>query len=298
MSGRLASANPRRIKATHRRRWKAASGQNVYQHTDALGSPVAVTDQNRNVIERFEYEPYGKVINSTPKDGPGYTGHVLDAATGMNYMQQRYYDPGIGRFLSVDPVSANPTNGNNFNRYAYANNNPYRFTDPDGRNAVTAFGGVIYETGQFLQGNGFDGGMVAGALADGYNGEGGGFASAAIEDATTFVPAGAIAGAAIKLSRVASQAAKVVNAAKANKIHHIFSKEKHNLGGVVKSLGGEKKAFNAIEKATNKAVDTSKAGRFETTVKVGGEQVTVTGSVANGQAKIGTAFVKEELKRK
>lgn len=37
------------------------------------------------------------------------------------------------RFVSVDPVQANPNNGQNFNRYYYANNNPYRFTDPDGR---------------------------------------------------------------------------------------------------------------------------------------------------------------------
>lgn len=58
---------------------------------------------------------------------------MLDKATGLNYMQQRYYDPGIGRFLSVDPVSTNASTGGNFSRYWYANNNPYRFTDPDGR---------------------------------------------------------------------------------------------------------------------------------------------------------------------
>ncbi|MGH8051011.1 MAG: RHS repeat-associated core domain-containing protein, partial [Arenimonas sp.] len=46
---------------------------------------------------------------------------------------QRYYDPVIGRFLSVDPVETDPNTGASFNRYAYANNNPYRFTDPDGR---------------------------------------------------------------------------------------------------------------------------------------------------------------------
>ncbi|MCI4567571.1 RHS repeat-associated core domain-containing protein [Lysobacter sp. CFH 32150] len=104
-----------------------------YQHTDALGSPVAVTDASRNLIERSEYEPFGKVLNRAVHDGPGYTGHVEDTATGLTYMQQRYYDPGIGRFLSVDPVTANSNTGANFNRYWYANNNPYRFTDPDGR---------------------------------------------------------------------------------------------------------------------------------------------------------------------
>lgn len=103
-----------------------------YIHTDALGTSVAVTDANRNVIERSEYEPYGALLNRPISDGPGYTGHVMDAATGLTYMQQRYYDPTLGRFLSSDPVAAREA-GDNFNRYSYAFNNPYLFNDPDGR---------------------------------------------------------------------------------------------------------------------------------------------------------------------
>ena len=75
VSAQLAIAEPRRIKATHRRRRKIAAGHFV----------------------------------------------------------QRYYDPQIGRFLSVDPVTAFGGDMRHFNRYAYAYNNPYRFTDPDGR---------------------------------------------------------------------------------------------------------------------------------------------------------------------
>ncbi|HJR75100.1 MAG TPA: RHS repeat-associated core domain-containing protein [Luteimonas sp.] len=117
----------------------AAQAQTViYYHTDALGSPVATTDATGAVIERTEYEPYGQVLGEPVKDGPGYTGHVSDAQTGLSYMQQRYYDPMIGRFLSVDPVTASSSTGSNFNRYWYANNNPYRFTDPDGRRCKTA----------------------------------------------------------------------------------------------------------------------------------------------------------------
>lgn len=105
-----------------------------YIHTDALGSPVAVTNASGQVIERREYEPYGRqLLPATLANGPGYTGHVTDAATGLTYMQQRYYDPAIGRFLSVDPVTAYSSAGANFNRYWYANDNPYKFTDPDGR---------------------------------------------------------------------------------------------------------------------------------------------------------------------
>ncbi|URX61664.1 wall-associated protein [Luteibacter anthropi] len=107
-----------------------------YQHTDALGSPVAVTDSAGQVIERTNYEPYGQPTGKPSYQGVGYAGHVMDEATGLSYMQQRYYDPGIGRFLSRDPVTADANTGANFNAYWYANNNPYRFTDPDGRESV------------------------------------------------------------------------------------------------------------------------------------------------------------------
>jgi|GEM_PF-2928571 len=104
-----------------------------YVHTDALGSVVAESDASATVIERREYEPYGRQLTPTLQNGPGYTGHVQDAATGLTYMQQRYYDPAIGLFLSVDPVTAHSDPVGMFHRYRYAANNPYRFDDPDGR---------------------------------------------------------------------------------------------------------------------------------------------------------------------
>ncbi len=103
-----------------------------FQMTDALGSPAVNTNTTgaATSIQRTSFTPWGEASPSV--DGTGYTGHVMDVGTGLTYMQQRYYDPQIGRFLSVDPVAAR-TGGDNFNRYWYANNNPYRFTDPDGR---------------------------------------------------------------------------------------------------------------------------------------------------------------------
>src|SRR5690606_33053656 len=70
------------------------------------------------------------------RPGPGYTGHYRDVGTGLVYMQQRYYDPQLGLFLSTDPVTAYGSPVGQFHRYRYANNNPYKFTDPDGRSAV------------------------------------------------------------------------------------------------------------------------------------------------------------------
>jgi RHS repeat-associated protein len=109
---------------------------NRFQHTDALGSPVVVTNGPHTVLERREYEPYGRQLTPTPTDGPGYTGHAYDAATGLVYMQQRYYDPVLGKFLSTDAVSVDTVTGRNFCRYCYASNNPYGFTDPDGRQSA------------------------------------------------------------------------------------------------------------------------------------------------------------------
>jgi uncharacterized protein RhaS with RHS repeats len=61
-------------------------------------------------------------------------------------MQARYYDPLIGRFYSNDPVDAATfiSHGNvrGFNRYAYANNNPYKYTDPTGENPFMIIGGI------------------------------------------------------------------------------------------------------------------------------------------------------------
>jgi RHS repeat-associated protein len=112
----------------------SAAAQNVtYIHTDALGSPVLETNAQAQVVRQVDYRAYGMEVMDAPRPGPGYTGHYRDVGTGLVYMQQRYYDPVIGRFLSVDPVPTDVTNGDAFNRFRYASNNPFRFIDPDGR---------------------------------------------------------------------------------------------------------------------------------------------------------------------
>ena len=101
----------------------------TYIHTDALGSAVAESDANGNVIKHYDYEPYGAVVGGQVTDGPGYTGHVSDSATSLSYMQQRYMDPQLGVFLSADPVTAYEQSVGQFNRYRYGNGNPYKFKD-------------------------------------------------------------------------------------------------------------------------------------------------------------------------
>ena len=83
------------------------------------------------------------------------TGHVMDRGTNLTYMQQRYYDPQVGRFNSVDPIISQPETPSIFSRYSYANNNPFRFFDPDGRAACAGPSGgycVIPSQHQFDSG--------------------------------------------------------------------------------------------------------------------------------------------------
>jgi len=105
----------------------------TYLLTDRLGSVVRETDGTGAVTQRLSYEPYGSLFNGPSQSQPGFTGHVNDPETGFTYMQARYTDVAMGHFLSVDPVAPVPGDVFGFNRYAYAYNNPYKFTDPDGR---------------------------------------------------------------------------------------------------------------------------------------------------------------------
>src|SRR5690606_2118486 len=127
--------------------------------------------------------------------------HRMDAASKLVYMQQRYYDPVIGRFLSVDPVAASSVNGTNFNRYWYGNNNPYRFTDPDGRWAEDLLIGVpSLVAGAISLKENISEGNVGSALLDVV-----GIAADVAAIATPAVPGGA--GLAIKAGRAADEAA-------------------------------------------------------------------------------------------
>lgn len=115
------------------------TGSRTYLHNDVLGSVVAHTNANKTVIKRYHYEPFGKALESGQNNNPSYTGHLYDDDLDLHYMKARYYDPLIGRFYSNDPVGFSLLNPMSFNRYAYANNNPYSYVDLDGRAASTLY---------------------------------------------------------------------------------------------------------------------------------------------------------------
>ena len=106
----------------------------TYYHNDLLGSPIVATDQSGAVVWRETFVPYGERMSSTLKPNKvWYTSRVQDDDTRLVYMGARHYDPLTGRFLSIDPVAFDEKSVHTFNRYAYAANNPYKYTDPNGK---------------------------------------------------------------------------------------------------------------------------------------------------------------------
>jgi len=103
----------------------------THLYRDLLGSPTLAADEAGNTLWFQEFMPYGQVRDGGAQT-ENYTGKQLEKATGLIYMGARWYDPAVGQFMGIDPVGAVPGDIYLFNRYAYANNNPYAFVDPDG----------------------------------------------------------------------------------------------------------------------------------------------------------------------
>lgn len=97
-----------------------------YFHYDHLGGVALISDENGGMIKRLAYMPYGEeALTEGTGDDPKYqfTGQEKDS-TGLYYYGARYYDPHLGRFLSVDPLGDD---------YTYCLNNPIKYTDPTGK---------------------------------------------------------------------------------------------------------------------------------------------------------------------
>jgi RHS repeat-associated protein len=107
----------------------------TYYHNDVSGTPLLSTNSSGEVLWKENYRPYGDKLNNQAESQAnqiGFHGKPYDNEIGLSYMQARYYNPTLGRFMGVDPVDYQEDNLHSFNRYAYANNNPYKYIDPNG----------------------------------------------------------------------------------------------------------------------------------------------------------------------
>ena len=118
--------------------------QNQYYYlTNPSGDIVGITDSKCDLIATYTYDEWGKLLEITADNDDNrqiaetnplrYRGYYYDNETGYYYLQSRYYDPDLGRFISADDFRyINSYNPLNLNAYAYCANNPLIYSDPKG----------------------------------------------------------------------------------------------------------------------------------------------------------------------
>ncbi len=124
-------------------------GELYYYHKNHLGSVVALSDENGEVVIEYDYDVFGKtyvetlsgsiaIENYEGNDYSNYrlfTGREWDGEVDLYYYRARFYDVEIGRFISRDPIGVK----DDVNLYAYVGNNPVMFVDAMGMEKALAY---------------------------------------------------------------------------------------------------------------------------------------------------------------
>ena len=113
-----------------------------YYITNLQGDVMYLVDSSGNEVAAYDYDPYGKVITATGElaeiNPLRYRGYYYDSETGFYYLQSRYYDPEICRFINADSYTSTGRGYLGYNMFAYCDNNPILYLDSSGEVAVTA----------------------------------------------------------------------------------------------------------------------------------------------------------------
>ena len=127
------------------------NGTVYYYITNLQGDVMHIVNASGTVVASYDYDPYGKVISavgSLANINPlRYRGYVYDQETGFYYLQSRYYDPAIGRFINADSYASTGQGIIGHNMFAYCGNSPANFSDETGHVAI---GQEVLNTGLLL----------------------------------------------------------------------------------------------------------------------------------------------------
>jgi RHS repeat-associated protein len=128
-----------------------------YYVTNLQGDVIAILDSSGNLEAEYTYDAWGNLIDN-PDDTFSfigyinpirYRGYLYDRETGLYYLQSRYYNPEIGRFISADnyPSTGQGLTGNNM--FAYCGNNPVSRNDEGGEFWHVVIGAVLGAAANF-----------------------------------------------------------------------------------------------------------------------------------------------------
>ena len=123
-----------------------------YYRKDIQGNIIALLDNTGTVVVKYKYDAWGKckVLDATGAEITDnthigilnpfrYRSYYFDHGIGLYFLKTRYYDPEIGRFMTIDDIAyLDPESINGLNLYAYCLNNPIIYSDPTGHSATLA----------------------------------------------------------------------------------------------------------------------------------------------------------------
>ena len=122
--------------------------ESYFYERDLLGNITAVYSESGVKLISYEYDAWGNFTTTYHNGGEDtaaalnpfkYRGYYYDADLGFYYLESRYYDQNIRRFISPDEVDFLGVNGDlsGFNLYAYCSNDPVNCVDYSGHFAIT-----------------------------------------------------------------------------------------------------------------------------------------------------------------
>ncbi len=178
-----------------------------YYILNVQGDVIALADQNGTLIAKYTYDPWGKLLKVTPNgwleeqnayylkvaeaNPLRYRGYYYDSETGFYYLQSRYYDPAIGRFINADSYASTDATGLlSTNMFAYCENDPINRSDPTGELAHIFAAAALGVLEQFMTDVIYS--MVTGQPLDECFSSVGTYIAAAVGGMMSLVPGGGV----------------------------------------------------------------------------------------------------------
>jgi RHS repeat-associated protein len=117
----------------------------AYVLPDHLGSVRQLTNAGEQVTLAQSFDPFGVLFETSGSSESdfGYTGEWWDSEAALLYLRARYYNPGVGRFNSKDPLPGDELRPQSMNGWSYVGNTPINFTDPSGLLANPRYLGTV-----------------------------------------------------------------------------------------------------------------------------------------------------------
>ena len=115
-------------------------GATYYYATNIQGDVVAILNASGTAVVTYTYDAWGNILTTTGTMASTlgvhnplrYRGYVYDPETGLYYLQSRYYNPALARFICADSLVSTGQGILGNNMFAYCLNNPVCYVDPNG----------------------------------------------------------------------------------------------------------------------------------------------------------------------